>query len=216
MAGMRGRRTTTLGGAGALRKGASGSVTGGGDGRREGVRWTTTLGEAEALRKGASGGVTGGAERRRDERCRGRRRERGSHGRGREQALPQGRAPGLPEGERRDYRRGRAPVLPEGATVGVTGEGERWCGRRVERSSYGRGERRRYRRGERRRYRRGRAPALPEGATAGTMQPMGENGGKTLVANCAVDFALAVRSEWASPVEVCRSHYSCGPNLLRV
>ena len=48
------------------------------------------------------------------------------------------------------------------------------------------------------------------------MQRVRENGEKTLAANCAVDVALAVRSEWASPVEVCPSHYSCRPNSLRV
>ena len=79
-----------------------------------GERRTTTLGGAEALRKGASGGVNGGADRRRDECCRDRRGERRSYGTRREQALPEERAPAIPEGERGHYRRGQAPVLLEG------------------------------------------------------------------------------------------------------
>ena len=47
----------------ALGKGASGSITGGGVGRREGTQRPTTLQGAEGLRKGGSGGVTGGADR---------------------------------------------------------------------------------------------------------------------------------------------------------
>ena len=40
------------------------------------------------------------------------------------------------------------------------------------------------------------------------MQPMGENGGKMLVANCAVDVALAVRSEWA------RAPWRCAGRII--
>ena len=69
----------------------------------------------------AGGGVTAGADRRRDERCRDRKGERRSHGRGQEQALLEGRTPALLEGGRRNYQRGRAPVLAQGATVGATG-----------------------------------------------------------------------------------------------
>ena len=127
--------------------GRGGGVTGGGDGRRK---------EASTGPLLSSGGVTGGADRRRDDRCRGQRGKHRSHGRGREQASPEGRAPAIPEEDRHDYCRRRAPVLPEGATVGAAWEGERWCDRRGERSSYGRGERRRYRRDGRRRCRRGR------------------------------------------------------------
>ena len=92
-----------------LRKWARGGVTGGGDGRRQ---------EANARPLLLGGGVTGGADRRRDDRCRGRRGKRRSHGTGREQASPEGRAPALPQEDCRDYWRGRAPVLPEGAMVG--------------------------------------------------------------------------------------------------
>ena len=103
------RRKTILGRAEALGKGAGDSVTGGGDGRRQVASTRLPL---------SGGGVTGGADRRHDGRCRGRRGKRRSHGRGPELASPEGRAPALPEEDRRDYWRERAPVLPEGATVG--------------------------------------------------------------------------------------------------
>ena len=100
-AGVRGqRRTTTLGRAEALGKGAGDSVTGGGDGRRQGASAGLPL---------SGGGVTGGADRRHDDRCRGGRGKRKSHGRGRELASPEG----------------RAPALPEGAITGMAGGGER-------------------------------------------------------------------------------------------
>ena len=73
----------------------------------------------------------------------------------------------LLSGEWKRWGRGRAAALPEGATVGGAGEGDSWCDRRGEHCSYGRGERRSYRRVGRRCCRRGRAPALPEGAIAG-------------------------------------------------
>ena len=133
------------------RKGRGGG-TGGGDGRRE---------EASAGRLLSNGGVTGGADRKRDDRCRGRRGKRRSHGREREQVSPEGRAPQIQEGDRRDYWRGRAPVLPEGATVGEALLGERWYDRRGERSSYGRCERSSYQRGGRR-WRRGRSKRCAE------------------------------------------------------
>ena len=79
-----------------LRKGRGG-VTGGGDGRRQGASAGPLL---------SSGGVTGGADRRRDDRCRGPRGQHRSHGRGREQASPEGGAPAIPEEDRRDYCRG--------------------------------------------------------------------------------------------------------------
>ena len=104
-------RSTTVGGAEVLQKGRGG-VTGGGDGRRQ---------EASAGPLLSGGGVTGGADRRRDNRCRGRRGKCRSHGRG--------RAPALPEEDRRDYwrgghryyRRGRQLAGPERASAGVTG-----------------------------------------------------------------------------------------------
>ena len=79
---------------------------------------------------------SGGGDRRRDDRCRGQRGKRRSHGRGREQASPEGRVPAIPEEDCKDYWRGRAPVLLEGATVGEASEGERECDRRGEPSSY--------------------------------------------------------------------------------
>ena len=99
---MRGqRRTTTLGRGEALGKEADDSVTGGGDVRRQGASTGPLL---------SGGGVTRGADRRYDDRWRGRRGKRKSHGREREEASPEGRAPALPEEDRRDYFRGRAPV----------------------------------------------------------------------------------------------------------
>ena len=113
-----------------LRKGASGGVTRVGDGRRQEAR-------GGPLRLG--GGVTGGADRWRDDRYCGRRGKRRSHGRVREQASPEGRAPALPEEDSRDYwqgghwyyRRGRqlagpervSTVLTGGESAAVTGEG---------------------------------------------------------------------------------------------
>ena len=68
-----------------VRKGRRG-VTGGGKGRRQaGVRQEASAGP---LLSGA--GVTGGADRRRDDRYRGRREKRRSHGRGQEQVSPEG------------------------------------------------------------------------------------------------------------------------------
>ena len=85
-----------------LRTGARGGVTGGGDGRRQ---------EASAGPLLSGGGVTGGADRCRDDRCRGWRGKRRSHGRGREQASPEGRAPALPEEDRQDYSSGSAAAV---------------------------------------------------------------------------------------------------------
>ena len=62
---------------------------------------------------------------------------------------------------------GRSQALPEGATVSRAGDGERLCDRGGKCSSYGRGERRSYRRDGRRCCCRGRVPALSEGAIAG-------------------------------------------------
>ena len=100
-------RTTTLGRAAALGKEADDSVTGGGHGRRQGASAGPLL---------SGGGVTGGADRRHDDRCRGRRGKRRSHGRGREQASP--------EGERRLHRR---------KIVGITLGGEHRYSRRGRR-----------------------------------------------------------------------------------
>ena len=91
------RRMTTLGGAEALRRGAGDSVTGVSDGRCQ---------EPSAGPLLWAGGVTGVADRCRDNRCPGRRGKRWSHGRSRA-ASPEGRAPALPEEDRRHCRRGR-------------------------------------------------------------------------------------------------------------
>ena len=117
--------------------GRGGGVTGGSYGRRQ---------EASAGPLLSSGGVIGGADRRRDDRCRGRRGKHRSQGRGREQALPEGRAPAIPEEDCRNYFRRRIPVLPEGATVG--GAWEQLWERREEEVSEGQEE------------------ALPEGSSA--------------------------------------------------
>ena len=156
-----GKRSVTGGG------GASGGVTGAGDGR--GARASTR--PPPLLCRG----VTGGTDSSHGDRCCSWRGEHRSQGRAQEHVSPEERVPALPAEDRRHYRRERAPLLPEGVKVGGDGEGERWCGQSGESSSYERGERRRYRRGERRRYRRGRAPALPEGLTASTT-----GGGKPL------------------------------------
>ena len=159
-AGVRGqRRTTTLGRAEALGKGAGDSVTRGGDGRRQGA-------SAGLLLPG--GGVTGGADRRHDDCCRGRRGKRRSHGRGRELASPEGRAPALPEEDRRVYWRGRRLAGPErvsadmtgGESAAVTGEA-RGGGIGGMGGGVAGGV-------ERRHYRRGRLQAWPEEESANT------------------------------------------------
>ena len=97
-------------------------------GRRAPDHYSRGSGVAKEGARGgvAGGGVTAGAHRRRDERCRDRRGERRSHGRGQEQALLEERTPALLEGGHRHYQRGRAPVLAQGATVSVTRGDVRW------------------------------------------------------------------------------------------
>ena len=99
-----------------------GGITRGGDGRRQ---------EESAGPLLLSGGVTGGADCWREDYCRGQRGKRRSHGRGREWASPEGRAPPIPAEDRRDYwrgvhqyyRRGRQLAGPARVSAGVTGGG---------------------------------------------------------------------------------------------
>ena len=106
--------------------------------------------------------MTGGADRRRGDLCCGQRGKRRSHGSGREHASPEGRAPALPEEDRRDYwrgehrhyQRGRRLAGPQRVRAGLAG-GESAAVRGDARGGVIRGkggvaggvERRQYRRG---------------------------------------------------------------------
>ena len=103
---------TTLGGAETLRRGPGDRVTGVSNGRYQEPSSGPLL---------SSGVVTRGADCRRDNRCRGRSGKRRSHGSGRERVSPEGRAPAIPDQDRRDYCRGRQLAGPGRVSAGVTG-----------------------------------------------------------------------------------------------